>query len=119
MGNTYATEAMEKLTESRSTKGTITVRRTYRGGELRVLPLRGVCAWLVAGLLVVGLVFHTISRFGECRAQRFQRGGSPFQEWWRCHRPRREHKNVGTLPEEVKRQARLRTTSNHREQERR
>jgi hypothetical protein len=30
-----------------------------------------------------------------------------------------EYKNVGTLPEEVTRKARLRTTSNHREQERR
>ncbi len=62
MGSTRAREAMKKLTESRSTNGMITVRRTYRGGvELRVLPLRGVCAWLVAGLLVVGLVFGLLS----------------------------------------------------------
>jgi len=58
MGSTRATEAVEKLTEPQSTKGMITVRRTYRGTEeIRALTLRGGSAWLVAGLLAIGLVF--------------------------------------------------------------
>jgi dienelactone hydrolase len=41
----------------------ITVRRTYgRAVEIRVLPLRGVHAWLVAGLLAIGLVFGLSAR---------------------------------------------------------
>ena len=58
MGSTRATEAVEKLTEPQSTKGMIRVRRTYgRTEEIRALALRGGSAWLVAGLLAVGLVF--------------------------------------------------------------
>jgi hypothetical protein len=43
MGSTRATEAVKKLTETQSTKGMFTVRRTYgREVEIRVPPPRGV-----------------------------------------------------------------------------
>jgi len=59
MSSARATEAVKKLTEPQSTKGMITVRRTYgRAVEIGVLPLRGVRACLVAGLLAIVLVYH-------------------------------------------------------------
>lgn len=52
----------KKLAELQSTNGIIMVRRTHgRAVEIRVVALRGVRAWLVAGLLAIGLVFGLLS----------------------------------------------------------
>jgi dienelactone hydrolase len=59
MGSTCVRRKQWKgLTEPQCTRGMVTVRRTYSSAEeVRVLPLRGVRAWLVAGLFAIGLVF--------------------------------------------------------------
>lgn len=80
MGSTRATEAVERLTEPQSTKGMIMVRRTYgRAEEIRVLPLRGVRAWLVAGLLAIGLVFGLSSGPANAAPNGFSEEGVRFQ----------------------------------------